>query len=97
MIDEKRATTQYHTQGYQKRVARAFNKKVKLRNPKEGDLVLEERRDETFDPRGKMKLRWSGPFIIKKIMFGGATRITNLDGVEMFHPINMDRLQKYNI
>ena len=37
-------------------------------------------RDETFDPRGKMKPRWFGPFIIKKIMFGGATRITNLDG-----------------
>ena len=97
LIDKKRATTQYHTQGYQKRVARAFNKKVKPRNLKEGYLVLKVLRDETFDPRGKMKPMWSGPFIIKKIMFGGARRITDLDGVEMFHPINMDRLQKYNI
>ena len=30
-------------------------------------------------------------------MFGGATRIKDLDGEEMFHPINMDRLQEYNI
>ena len=53
---------------------------MKLRNLKEGDLVLKVPRDETFDPRGKMKPRWSGPFIIKKIMSGGATRIRNLDG-----------------
>ena len=39
-------------------------KKVKLRNLKEGDLVLKVLRDETYDPRGKMKPRWSGPSII---------------------------------
>ena len=68
MIDEKRARAQYHAQDYQKRIARAFNKKVKPRNLKEGDLVLKVFRDETFAPKGKMKPRWSGPFIIKKIM-----------------------------
>ena len=80
LIDEKRARAQYNAQGYQKRIARAFNRKVKLRNLKEEDLVLMVLRDETFDPRGKMMPRWFGPFIIKKIMFGGVTRITNLDG-----------------
>ena len=44
-----------------------------------------------------MKSRWSGPFIIKKILLGGATRIIDLDGEEMLCPINMDRLQRYNI
>ena len=68
LIDEKRARAQYHAQDYQKRIARAFNKKVKPRNLKEGDLVLKVLRDETFDPKGKMKPRWSRPFIIKKIM-----------------------------
>ena len=61
---------------------------MKPRNPKEGDLVLKVLKDETFDPRGKMKPRWSGPFIIKKIMYGGATRITDLDGEEMFRLID---------
>ena len=68
MIDEKRDRAQYHAQDYQKRIARAFNKKVKPRNLKEGDLVLKVLRDETFDPKEKMKPRWSRPFIIKKIM-----------------------------
>ena len=80
-----------------KRIVRAFNKKVKPRNLKEGDLVLKVLRDDTFDLRRKMKPRWSRPFIIKKIMSGGAIRITDLDGEEIFHPINMDRLRKYNI
>ena len=97
LIDEKRARAQYHAQGYQKRIANAFNKKVKPRNLKDGDLVLKVLRDETFDLRGKMKPRWSGPFIIKKIMSGGATRIIDLDGDEMLRPINMYRLRKYNI
>ena len=70
---------------------------MKLRNLKEWDLVLKVLRDETFDLRGKMKPMWSGPFIIKKIMSGGATRITDLDREEMLRPINRDRLRKYNI
>ena len=65
---------------------------MKPRNLKEGDLVLKVFRDKTFDPRGKMKPRWFGSLIIKKIMLGGGTRITNLDGEEMLRPINMDRL-----
>ena len=70
---------------------------MKPRNLKKGDLILKVLRDETFDPRGKMKLRWFGPFIIKKIMLGGAMRITDLDEEEMLCPINMDRLRRYNI
>ena len=90
--DEKRAKAQYHAQRYQKRIARAFNWKVKPRNLKEGDLVLKVLRDGTFDPRGKMKPRWFRPFIIKKILSEGATRVTDLDGEVMLCPINMDKL-----
>ena len=96
LIDEKRMRAFYHMQGYQKRIAKAFNKKVKSRNLKVGDLVLKELRGEISDPRGKMKPRCSRPFVIKRIMLGGAVKITDLDGEEMFQPINMDRIQKYN-
>ena len=68
---------------------------MRPRNLKEGDLVLKVFRDETFDPRGKMKPRRSGLFTIKKIMSGGTIRIIDLDGEEMLHPINMDRLRRY--
>ena len=97
LINEKRVRAQYHAQGYQKRIAKAFNKKVEPRNLKEGDLVLKILRDKVFDPRGKMKPRWFGPFIIKKVMSRGATRTTDLDGEKMLRPINMDKLPRYNI
>ena len=96
LIDDKRIYAQYHVQGYPKRIARAFNKKFKLRNLKVGDLVLKELRGEISDLRGKMKPRWSLPFVIKRIMSGVTIKITNLDEEEMFQPINMDRLRKYN-
>ena len=54
-------------------------------------------RDKTFDLRGKLKPRWSGSFIIKKIMSGSATRIIDLDQEEMLRPINMDKFRKYHI
>ena len=76
---------------------RVFNKTMKPRNLKEGDLVLKVLRDETFDPRGKMTPRWSSPFNIKKIVSGCSTRIIDLDGEEILRPINMDRLRRYNI
>ena len=57
LIDKKRAREQYHAQGYQKRIASAFNKKMKPRNLKKGDLVLKVLVDETIDLRGKMKPR----------------------------------------
>ena len=40
LIDEKRARAQYHAQGFQKSIARTFNKKVKPKNLKEEDLVI---------------------------------------------------------
>ena len=51
LLDEKRLQALYQTQGYQRRLARAFNKKVKNRNIKERDLVLKEIRAPIFDPR----------------------------------------------
>ena len=39
-LDEKRMDALFHTQIYQRRIARAFNKKVKRRKIKAGDMVL---------------------------------------------------------
>ncbi|KAJ9173895.1 hypothetical protein P3X46_016986 [Hevea brasiliensis] len=40
LIDEKRMRALYHMQAYQRKIARAFNKKVKPRKIKEGDMIL---------------------------------------------------------
>ena len=40
MLDEKRLKALYHIQGYQRRLKKAFHKKVRTRDLKLGDLVL---------------------------------------------------------
>ena len=54
-LDEKRIKAMYHSQLYQKRIARAYNKKIKPGKIKEGDLVLKLTKPIMTDPRGKFK------------------------------------------
>ena len=42
MLDEKRLKALYHIQGYQRRLRRAFDKKVRTRDLKLEDLVVKE-------------------------------------------------------
>ena len=41
-LDEKRMDALFYTQIYQRRIARAFNKKVKPGKIKAGDMVLKQ-------------------------------------------------------
>ncbi|XP_074299695.1 uncharacterized protein LOC141630844 [Silene latifolia] len=79
----------------QKRIERAFNKKVKAPGIKEGDLVLKSVRALLpVDPRGKFKPNWTGPKLVKKILSRGAVWLTDLDGNDFANPTNMDQLKK---
>ena len=55
MLDEKRLKALYHIQGYQRRLRKAFDKKVRTRDLKLGDLVLKEIRALVQDANGKFK------------------------------------------
>ena len=51
----------FHTQIYQRRIARAFNKTVKPRKIKASDMVLKQSRAIVFDPKSKFRPNWEGP------------------------------------
>ena len=55
MLDEKRLKALYHIQDYQRRLRKAFDKKVRTRDLKLGDLVLKEIRAPVQDANGKFK------------------------------------------
>jgi hypothetical protein len=95
LSDEKRLKALYHVQGYQRRMARAFNKRVKPRNLKEGDLVLKEFRAPYSILEGKFKPNWAGPYVIKTIMTGGAVKANGPRWRRAGPPVNLDRLRKY--
>ncbi|KAL6348528.1 hypothetical protein AAG906_013148 [Vitis piasezkii] len=65
LLDEKRLRAADHVQAYQRKMTRAFRKRVKPRKFQRGDLVLKVLRGLISDPRGKFKPSWSGPYVIR--------------------------------
>ena len=95
MLDEKRLKVLYHIQGNQRRLWKAFDKKVRTRDLKLRDLVLKEIQAPVQDANRKFKQNWKSPYIIKQIYFGGAVRLMDLDANPFTEPTNMDQLKKY--
>ena len=58
MIDEKRLKALYHIQGYQTRLRKTFNKKVRARDLKIGDLVLKEIQAQLKKQTGSSSKIW---------------------------------------
>nr|XP_027127761.1 uncharacterized protein LOC113743880 [Coffea arabica] len=69
LIDEKRLNAICHGQCYQKRMARAYNKKVHLRTFDEGDKVLKRILPVQDEAKGKFAPNWQGLFIVQKEAF----------------------------
>ena len=97
MMDEKKLKALYHIQGYQRRLRKAFDKKVRAKDLKLGDLVLKEIRAPIQDTNRKFKQNWVGPYIIKQIYSEGAVRLMDLDANPFTEPTNMDQLKKYHV
>ena len=94
-LDEKRMDTLFHTQIYQRRIARAFNKKVKPRKIKAGDMILKQSRAIVFDPRVKFRPNWEGLYLVKIVLPKGAARISYLERNKFTELVNLDHLIKY--
>ena len=93
LIEEKRLRAISHGQLYQARVARAFNKRMKPRTFKPGDLVLRKIVHIYPDPRGKWTPNYQGPFIVKQAFSGGALILTDVDGNTIREPVNSDAVK----
>ena len=96
-LDERRLRATDHVQAYQRKMARAFKKRVKPRPLQRGDLVLRILRGLAGDLRGKFRPTWSGPYIIRELTPEGAAWLTNLDGNKFSKPTNVDQLKKYYV
>ncbi|XP_039687848.1 uncharacterized protein [Medicago truncatula] len=89
LIEEKRMTALCHGQLYQKRMKQAFDKKVRPREFKEGDLVLKKIFSFRPDSRGKWAPNYEGPYVVKKAFSGGAMTLQTMDGEELPQPIQL--------
>ena len=58
-------------------------------------MVLKQSRVIVFDPRGKFRLNWDGPYLVKIVLPKRATKILDLEENEFTEPVNLDHLKKY--
>ncbi|CAN6543126.1 unnamed protein product [Malus baccata var. baccata] len=79
-------------------VVRAYNKKVKLKTFKKGELVWKA----IFPFRvqikgfGKWSLTWEGPFIVNQVLDKGGYYLADVEGDLQKYPINAKFLKKYH-
>ena len=96
LIDEKRLTAICHGQTYQKRMIKAFNKKVRQQEYQVGDLVIKRIILPQVDPRGKWTPTYQGLFVVKNIFSGGVMILTTMDGDDLPHPAIADIVKRYS-
>ena len=97
LLDERRLRAANHVQAYQRKMTRAFRERVKLIKFQKGHLVLKVLGGLISDPRGKVRLTWSGSYVIRDLTREGAAYMTNLDGSQFTEPINVDQLKKFYV
>ncbi|RDY14746.1 pol, partial [Mucuna pruriens] len=95
LIEEKRLTALCHGQLYQRRVKKAFDKKVKPRVFQKGDMVLKKVLPNLKDHKGKWAPNYEGPYVVKQAFSGGALILTNAEGQDLAYPVNADAVRMF--
>ncbi|XP_070004511.1 uncharacterized protein [Nicotiana sylvestris] len=80
IIYGKRMNAVCHSQLYQNRMSRAFNKRVKPRQFTPGQLVLKKIFPHQYEARGKFSPNWQGPYMVHQVLTGGALILAEMDG-----------------
>ena len=96
-LDERRLEALQSVELYQARMAGSFDKRVRQRAHKKGDLVLAVKRPMVFahKSKGKFEPKWEGPFVIDKVFSNGAYALLNMEGDRCMLPINGKFLKRY--
>ena len=76
---------------------RAFDKKVRPRVLKEGDLVLKKILLPRLDSHGKWTPNYKGPYVVKTTFSRGGLILTTMDREELTHLENSDAVKKYYV
>jgi hypothetical protein len=96
-LEEQRLHALQNLELYRQNMVRAYDKLVKQRVFRKGELVLVLRRPivVTQKTRGKFEPKWEGPYAIEQAYDGGAYQLVDPQGVRPMPPINGRFLKKY--
>ena len=84
-LEEGRLHALQNLELYRQNMVRAYDKLVKQRVFRKGELVLMLRRPivVTHRTRGKFEQKWEGPYVIEQVYDGGAYQLVNSQGVRL--------------
>jgi len=96
-LEERRLDAVQELELYRQNMARAYDKLVKRRVFRKGELVLVLRRPivVTHKTKGKFEPKWEGPYVIEQVYDGGAYQLVDQQGARPMPPINGRFLKKY--
>ncbi|XP_069147118.1 uncharacterized protein [Solanum lycopersicum] len=94
LIDEKRMVAVCHGHLYRQRMTRAFHKRVRTRNFEVDQLVLKRIFPHQDEYKGKFAPNWQGPYMVRKVLSGGALVVSEMDGAVWPKPINSDAVNR---
>ncbi|XP_057760837.1 uncharacterized protein LOC130981250 [Arachis stenosperma] len=92
-LEETREESRAGSEAIQLMIQRKYNKKVRPRTFREGDLVL-RRLEDVRKPKGEGKLatNWEGPFRVTRVLGRGAYSLQTLDGADLPNTWNITSL-----
>ncbi|XP_075084933.1 uncharacterized protein LOC142168172 [Nicotiana tabacum] len=97
LIDEKRMDVVFHGKLYQNRMSNTFNRKVKPRQLTPGQLVLNKIFPHQEEAKGKFAPKWQDPYVVQRVLSGGALILAKMDGRVSTKPIKSDAIKGYYI
>ena len=96
LLDEKREQVLGHTEDYQRKTARYYNRKVKPRSYMPGDLVLKKLLPARKNPaHGKLGPNWEGPYVIYRVVRRGTYELQTKEGKILQHAWNAEHLKRF--
>ncbi|XP_015087143.1 uncharacterized protein LOC107030351 [Solanum pennellii] len=97
LIDEKRMVAVCHGQLYRQRMTRAFHKRVRARIFEISQLVFKHIFPNQDEYKGKFAPNWQGPYMVRKVLSGGALVLSEMDDTAWQKPINSDAVKRYYV
>ena len=93
LAEEKRDKARIQLANYQQEIAKTYNRNVRLRSFKEGDLVL--RKVVEKKKKTKFKPNYEGPYRVVKAVADGSYKLEELNGTAVKNPWNAMNLRKF--
>ena len=78
-------------------MAQAYNKKVRPRHFKEGQLVLRRILPHHDETKGKFSPNWRGAFVVKRVLPNCALYLEDIEGKVTETVVNADAVKRYYI